>query len=136
MTNIQSQGNLKRFHELRRRLSEQRRLHRELLTEDAEWVNPDDAVEPGRRRGADSFLEAVTSVFEGWEESVFEIERVIDRGEDVIALGQLRTRGRATQIEATMPHGEIWTFDAGKVARMCWFNTHAETLAAAGIDDP
>jgi hypothetical protein len=63
------------------------------------------------------FLEAVTSVFEGWAESIFEIERVIARGDDVIALGQLRTRGRATGIAATSPHGEIWTFDAGKVAR-------------------
>jgi ketosteroid isomerase-like protein len=129
-------GNVERFHELRRRLSEQRELSRELLAEEVEWVNPHDAVEPGSRRGADSFLAAVASVFEGWEESVFEIERVIERGQDVIALGRLRTRGRATGIEATRPHGEIWTFDAGKVARMCWFNTHAETLAAAGLDDP
>jgi ketosteroid isomerase-like protein len=130
-----SQENVQRFHQLRRRLSEERQLSRDLLAEDVEWVNPDDAVEPGTRRGADSFLQAVTSVFEGWEESVFEIERVIDRGEDVIALGTLRTRGRATGIEATVPHGEIWTFHAGKVARMCWFNTHAQTLAAAGLDD-
>jgi ketosteroid isomerase-like protein len=136
MTDIRSKGNIKRFYELRRRLNEQRELARDLLTEEAEWVNPTDAVEPGTRRGADSFLAAVASVFEGWEESVFEIERVIERGQDVVALGQLRTRGRATGIEATIPHGEIWTFDAGKVARMCWFNTHAETLAAAGTDDP
>jgi ketosteroid isomerase-like protein len=128
-------GNVERFHELRRRLSEQRELSRELLAEEVEWVNPHDAVEPGSRQGADSFLAAVASVFEGWEESVFEIERVIDRGRDVIALGRLRTRGRATGIEATRPHGEIWTFDAGKVARMCWFNTHAETLAAAGVHE-
>jgi ketosteroid isomerase-like protein len=119
---------------VRRRLVERREPSRELLTEDAEWVNPDDAVEPGTRRGADSFLQAIASVFEGWEESVFEIEQVIDRGEDVIALGRLRTRGRATGIEGTSPHGEIWTFDAGKVARMRWFNTHAETLEAAGVD--
>jgi ketosteroid isomerase-like protein len=128
-------SNLERFEELRRRLSEERALDRELLAEDAEWHNPDDAVEPGRRRGADSFLEAVASVFEGWEESVFDIERVIERGDDVIALGQLRTRGRATGIEATGPHGEIWTFEQEKVARMRWFNTHAETLAAAGVED-
>ena len=127
-------GNVERFRELRRRLSEERKLDRELLTEQAEWVNPDDAVEPGRRRGADSFLEAIASVFEGWEESVFDIERVIEHGGDVIALGQLRTRGRATGIESTVPHGEIWTFDDGKVARMCWFNTHEETLLAAGLD--
>jgi ketosteroid isomerase-like protein len=126
-------GNVERFRELRQRLSEQRELDRELLTDDAEWVNPDDAVEPGRRRGADSFLDAIASVFEGWETSVFELERVIERGEDVVALGELRTRGRATGIEATSAHGEIWTFDAqGRVARMRWFNTHEETLAAAG----
>jgi len=136
MTDSRSQGNLKRFHELRRRLNKQHEVSRALLTEDAEWVNPDDAVEPGTRRGADSFLEAVKSVFEGWGVSIFEIERVIERGEDVIALGQLRTRGRATGIEATSPHGEIWTFNAGRVARLCWFNTHEETLAAAGLDEP
>jgi ketosteroid isomerase-like protein len=135
VSDTRSQGNIERFYELRRSLSEHRGLVREVLTEDAEWVNPDDAVEPGRRRGADSFLEAIASVFEGWEESVFEIERVIERNQDVIALGRLRTRGRATGIEATIPHGEIWTFREGKVARMCWFNTYEETLAAAGIDD-
>jgi ketosteroid isomerase-like protein len=129
-----SQENVQHFRHLRQRLSEQRELSRDLLVDDAEWVNPDDAVEPGTRRGADNFIKAVASVFEGWEESNFEIERVIDHGEDVIALGMLRTRGRTTGIEATLPHGEIWTFDAGKVARMCWFNTHAETLAAAGLD--
>jgi ketosteroid isomerase-like protein len=126
--------NLTRFHELRQRLSERGELDRALLTDDAEWVNPDDAVEPGTRRGADSFLEAVASVFEGWQESVFEIERVIEHGDDVIALGLLRTRGRTTGLEAASPHGEVWTFDgAGRVARMAWFNTHEETLAAAGL---
>jgi ketosteroid isomerase-like protein len=136
MTDVRSPGNLERFHELRRRLSERHEVSRTLLTEDAEWVNPDDAVEPGTRRGADNFLEAVSSVFEGWAESIFGIERVIERGADVIALGQLRTRGRTTGLEATSPHGEIWTFDAGRVARLRWFNTHGETLAAAGMNEP
>ncbi len=118
-----AEENVQRFHQLRRRLSEHHEVGRHLLAEDAEWVNPDDAVEPGTRRGADSFLQAVASVFEGWGESIFEIERVIDLGEDVIALGTLRTRGRAMGIEATLPHGEIWTFNAGRVARMRWFNS-------------
>jgi ketosteroid isomerase-like protein len=125
-----AQGNLELFREIRRRLIEQREPARDVLTDGAEWVNPDDAVEPGHRHGADSFLEAIASVFEGWEESVFDIERVIERGDDVIALGQLRTRGRATRIESTVPHGEIWTFEGGRVARMAWFNSHEETLAA------
>jgi ketosteroid isomerase-like protein len=127
-----SEKNVERFLRVRSELSERRTLDRELLADDAEWVNPDDAVETGSRRGADSFLQAIASVFEGWEESVFEIERVIESGDDVIALGKLRTRGRAG-IEASGPHGEIWTFGNGKVIRMRWFQTHAETLAAAGV---
>ena len=133
MSDVRSQGNLERFLELRQRLNDHHEVSRALLTEDAEWVNPDDAVEPGIRRGADSFLEAVKSVFEGWGESIFEIDTVTERGEDVIALGQLRTRGRTTGIEATSPHGEIWTFESGRVARLRWFNTHKETIAAAGL---
>ena len=99
--------NVEIFHQIRSRLSERHTVDRELLAGDVEWVNPDDAVEPGRRRGADSFLQAIESVFEGWAESVFEMDRVIERGEEVIALGKLRTRGREAGIEASGPHGEI-----------------------------
>ena len=125
-------GNVELFHHIRRQLSEERTIDRELLADDAEWVNPHDAVEPGRRRGAESFLGAIASVFEGWEESVFDIERVVERGDDVIALGTLRTRGR-TGISAARSHGEIWSFDQGRVARMQWFQSHEEALAAAGL---
>src|SRR3954464_13394248 len=124
---------LERFRRMRSQLSEQRTLDREPLADDAEWVNPDDAVEPGRRRGADAFLRAIASVFEGWERSVFEIDRVIENGDDVIALGGLRTHSR-TGLEVTGAHGEIWTFKDGKVIRMHWFQSHAETLAAAGLE--
>jgi ketosteroid isomerase-like protein len=123
------EGNVERFCRLRPQM---RALGRELLADDAEWVNPDDAVESGTRRGADAFLQAVASVFEGWEESDFDIERVIESGDDVIALGDVRTRAR-NGLEVTAPHGEIWTFREGKVTRMEWFRTHAETLAAAEL---
>jgi ketosteroid isomerase-like protein len=126
-----SDENVELFRRLRSRLSEHHALDRELLADDAEWVNPHDAVEPGTRRGADGFLQAIASVFEGWEESVFDIDRVIATGDDVVALGTLRTRGR-TGLEASGAHGEIWTFRNGRVTRMQWFQTHAETLATAG----
>jgi len=59
------QANVERFKRMRRRLSERRTLDRDLLADDAEWVNPPDAAETGPRRGADAFLKAVASVFEG-----------------------------------------------------------------------
>lgn len=125
-------GNVERFELLRTQLSETHTLPRELLADDAEWIKPRRGCRPGRRRGAEGFLQAIASVFEGWETSVFEIDRVIEGGDDVIALGRLRTRGRAG-LEATGEHGEIWTFRHGMVTRMRRFQSHPETLAAAGL---
>ena len=129
-----SRENVDRFHQLNRVLREQRRIGPEHLTDDVEWVNPDDAVEPGSRHGPAEFNEAIGRIFEGWDESRFEPERVIDHGDDVIALGQLRTRARAG-LELTRSHAQIWTFRAGRVARLRWFQSHAEALETARLSD-
>ena len=130
-----SQGNTQRFELINREWHDHRRLRPELLTDDVEWVNPPDAVEPGSRRGVDGFNEAIASIYEGWDESRFEPERGVENGDDVVALGELRARGRAVDLEVRQEHGQIWTFRAGRVARMRWFNSHRETLDAAGLPD-
>jgi ketosteroid isomerase-like protein len=126
-------GNAERFREITRQWQESRRVAPDLLTDDVEWVNPPDAVEPGSRRGVDGFNDAIASIYEGWDESRFEPERVIEHGDDVVALGELRARGRAVDFEIRQAHGQVWTFRDGRAARMRWFSTHAETLAAAGL---
>jgi ketosteroid isomerase-like protein len=124
-----------RFREIGRQWQERRSVAPELLTDDVEWVNPPDAVEPGSRRGADGFNEAIASIYEGWDESRFEPERVIENGDDLVALGELRARGRAVDLEVHQEHGQVWTFRDGRVARLRWFNSHRETLEAAGLAD-
>ncbi|HEX8741959.1 MAG TPA: nuclear transport factor 2 family protein [Thermoleophilaceae bacterium] len=126
-------GNADLFERIRRQWQTDRRVAPELLTEDVEWVNPPDAVEPGSRGGVEGFNNAIASIFEGWEESRFEPERVVESGDDVVALGELRVRGRSVGVEVRREHGQIWTFRDGRVARMRWFGSHAETLAAAGL---
>ena len=125
--------NVDRFERIQSAWREQRRLGPDLLAEDAEWVNPDGAVEPGTRSGAEAFNAAIDAVYEGWDESRFEYDRVIDAGDDVVALGHLRARGRAVNAEVRQPHGQIWSFRDGRAVRMRWFHTHSETLEAAGI---
>jgi ketosteroid isomerase-like protein len=112
-----------------------RRLHPELLAADAEWVNPHDAVEPGTRSGAEDFNGAIASVFATWDDVHFDTERVIDSGDDMVALGILRGHLQASGMNVESPHGQIWTFRDGQVTRMRWFNTHRETLDAAGLVD-
>lgn len=130
-----SSGNAERFHEIARQWQEQRRLAPQLLTDDVEWVNPPDAVEPGSRRGAEGFNDAIASIFEGWDESRFEPERVIENGDDLVALDELRVRGRAVDFEIRQEHGQFWTFRDGRVARMACFNSHREALEAAGLTE-
>jgi ketosteroid isomerase-like protein len=110
-----------------------RRIRAELLAEDAEWVNPRDAIEPGTRRGADCFNAAISTVFRTWDDVRFDTERVIDSGDDVVALGRLWGRVDGAGMEIGSPHGQIWTFRDGRVIRMRWFNSHWETLEAAGL---
>jgi ketosteroid isomerase-like protein len=113
-------------------LFKSRRLDAELLADDAEWVNPDDAVEPGTRRGADEFNKAIASVFATWDDVHFDTEQVIDNGDQVIALGSLHGHLHASGMVVSAEHGQIWTFRDGRVVRMQWFNTHRETMEAAG----
>ena len=110
-----------------------RRVDPALLDADAEWVNPPEAVEPGTRQGADSFNRAVANVFAAWDDVVFETDRLIDNGNDVVALGRLRGHIHGPGMEVESPHGQIWSFRDGLVTRMEWFNTHREALQAGGI---
>jgi ketosteroid isomerase-like protein len=130
-----SQENVARFHRIYETWYARRKLGPDLLAEGVEWVNPHDAVETGIRVGLDSFNEAIASVFDAWEEARFETDRIIDGGDEVVALGQVRARGRGAGIQVARPHGEIWTFRDGRAIRMRWFHSHSETLEAAGLSE-
>src|SRR5688572_276097 len=113
-----SQENLATFHRIYDAWHARRTLGPDLLAENVEWVNPHDAVERGSRQGIDSFNQAIASIFDAWESVRFETERIVESGGEVIALGQVRGRGRGAGIQVARPHGEIWTFRDGKVIRM------------------
>ncbi len=129
-------GNADRLDLILEQLFDGRPLGADLLADDAEWVNPHDAVEPGTRSGAAGFNNAIRSVFATWDDVHFDIERTIENGDAVIALGALCGEMHAAGMEVASPHGEIWTFRDGLVVRMQWFNSHAETLDAAGVPGP
>ena len=128
-----SEENVERVSWVLDQLFNGRRIHPDLLTEDAEWVNPHDAVEPGTLRGADSFNAAISSVFAAWDNLHFEPERLLDNGDEVVSLGLLRGQLHASGMEVTSAHAQIWTFRDGRVSRMRWFNSHRDALEAAGL---
>ena len=87
---------------------------------------------PGTRRGADEFNRAIASVFATWDDVRFNTDRVIDNGDQVVALGTVHGQLDVSGMVVSAEHGQIWTFRDGRVVRMRWFNTHRETLEVAG----
>ena len=68
--------------------------------------------------------------FEEWHIVVDDWREV---GEDVVALGQIQLRGRSSAVKFDQPAGVIVEIREGKLARLRLFNSHDETLAAAGL---
>jgi ketosteroid isomerase-like protein len=128
-----SEVNVERVMLLLDQLFGARRVDPEHLAEDVEWVNPPEAVEPGTRRGADSFNRAIANVFAAWDDVRFDIDRVVDNGDDVVVIGKLHGHIHGPGMEVDSPHGQIWTVRDGRVARMRWVNSLREALEAAGV---
>jgi hypothetical protein len=82
-----------------------------LVADDFEYVNPPYAVEGGVRVGRDS----LNGVFEIYSDFRFEVERYLETGDDVVAIGIA---------SGSSPSGLFR-----------WFIDPAEALAAAGLDD-
>ena len=105
-----------------------------LLTPDAEWVNPDDAIERGTRVGVEGWTTALENTRGGLGSSVnFRIEEVIELAEDrVFVRGHMRTKGTSSGVEVEGPLlGTYWTLRDGRISRMEWSFDVDELLARA-----
>ena len=59
---------------------------------EGEYVNSPSAIEPGTRRGRDEIAAAMRAQWESLTDGRWEIDRIYDRGEEVIALGRISRR--------------------------------------------
>ena len=59
---------------------------------EGEYINSPSAIEPGTRRGRDEMAAVVREQWELLTDGRWEIDRIYDRGEEVIALGRISRR--------------------------------------------
>jgi len=59
---------------------------------EGEYVNSPTAIEPGTRRGRDEVAAAIRAQWELLTDGRWEVDRIYDRGEEIIALGRLSRR--------------------------------------------
>jgi ketosteroid isomerase-like protein len=101
---------------------------RDFIAEDIEYVNPSYAVEPGTRRGRQSFR----VVRETYGDFKVRVERYVDAGEEVVVLAQYKGSGQGSGVPVSGEHGYVWTVRDGQAVRFQWFQSHHEALEAAG----
>ena len=93
-----------------------------LLSEDVEWVNPDDAVETGTRREHSGFGAAQESFREGFQLVRFEIERLETAGDAVGVRVVMHTVARGSGMPVRNDLGYRFDFRDGRLARFEWSN--------------
>lgn len=115
-----------------------------MLTKNAELSDPDmelDASEApvldvsGVYRGADAVRRFWREWLAAWEALQFDYE-LVDAGERVVMLFDLRMRGRSTGIE--MPFGKVawvYTFRDGLIVHQKLYMSQSEALEAVGLSE-
>jgi uncharacterized protein len=104
-----------------------------LLHADYEFYPEAGAPMGAAYRGHDGARRYFSEAFEAWEILAFEVERIVDAGEDAVALFEMRNRGRGSGIELTGRWAEVWELSATDVVRSRFYQSHDEALAAAGL---
>jgi ketosteroid isomerase-like protein len=85
---------------------------------DAEYVNPPSAVEPGTRRGTSELTAVMRAQWEALTDARWEIDRIYDRGDEVIALGRLSRRMPGSDARIEDSALASWTIRGGRVVRV------------------
>jgi ketosteroid isomerase-like protein len=105
---------------------------------EGEFVNSPTAVEPGTRRGSDEVTAVLQAQWEILLDALQEIDRIYDRGDEIIVLG--RTSRRMPGSEARIEDRFLASFKIhdGKVTRSQVLGFGAtetdEALKAAGLE--
>ncbi|HZA89673.1 MAG TPA: nuclear transport factor 2 family protein [Solirubrobacterales bacterium] len=112
---------------------------RELMDPDIEYVNPEDAVERGTRKGFDQYQVALGKVREIFGDAEIEVDRVVESGDRVAAKIRMRVLLDARGFDTVVDQSHLWTFRDGKAVRFEWFTDPQralETLADTSSGTP
>jgi ketosteroid isomerase-like protein len=88
--------------------------------------------DPGAYRVGAEALGAWTTFTEAFEQVESGVDRIVEAGEQVVALTRVRGRGRASGAAVAAETAIVFTFRGGKVARV-ELTDRAEAFEAAGL---
>jgi ketosteroid isomerase-like protein len=109
-----------------------------LTDPEAEYVNAPTAVEPGTRRGHDEIVVVLRTQWESLSGGLQEIDRLHDRGDEIISVGRLSRTMPGSDARISNPLLLSWKFRDGKLIRLEQLGAGPEfpaALEAAGLSE-
>ena len=103
----------------------------QLMSDEVEIRQSEELPWGGHYAGHDGFQKFARALLENIDSQVI-IERYIDAGEHVVAIGRTVGKARATNIEFDVPVAHVWTLKQGQVIRFEPYIDNATMLAALG----
>ena len=104
-----------------------------LLSPEVELVPLRAQLEGKVYRGRAGLRQMWDDLHADWEELQLPIERMLDGGELVVALGRLTARGRASGVDLDVPLGQVWEVRDGTIVRMHAYSDPDDAVRAAGL---
>ncbi len=86
-------------------------------------------------RGHDGYRDLIRDLDEAFAEIDAEFSEIRDLGDRVLAIGRLRTRGRASGVETESPFCYLTELRNGKAIRVRTYLDLREALEAAGLEE-
>ena len=83
-----------------------------------QYVNLPTAVEPGTRRGVAEITAVLRAQWEILPDGRYEVDRVFDRGDEIVVLGRLSVRMPRSDVRIDGPFLGSWKLRDGKVIRV------------------
>ena|SRR5580765_3083953 len=103
-----------------------------LMSKDVEIVQSPELPWGGNFRGHDGVRQFFAKLLEHVDSQV-EIERLIDSGEHVVAIGRTVGKTREKNLEFDVPVVHVWTLDQGQIVRFQPYIDNATMLAALNL---
>ena len=100
-----------------------------------EWIEDPQRADGRVYRGHDGVRESWEQWFDQWEEYGFEVERIVDCGNAVLAVTREKGRGVTSGATVSARNFIVMTFRDGKILRYQEFSDEAEALEAAGLSE-
>ena len=98
------------------------------------WVMP--VIDNPVSVGVAAMEQAVETWRREWADYGIEIEEAIDVGDQIVVATKQRGTGTASGAYVEQPHFGVYAVRDSKIVRVEFFDTKAEALAAAGVEEP